>query len=466
MLKIEKMKKIMIQSRIRTQLGMAFCAFSLFGAVMTSCTFEQEDYFDESASLRITHMNEQLKDRLVAQSSDGNNGWVIQYFVAGTDEYDFEGFNVFGRFYKDNKVTLASNHRYLRNGNANKYTEHTSNYEMLAEEGPVLSFNTWNDILTVFEDPVDPKSAPGTLVSNGEGMNGDHNLVLRSYDDATMTFRGERHGALIRFVPCDRPWEEYIAATTKTKNDIATSTITSYYVTNGTDTMYFAGLNKGYFSYCDRVNDPLVKSTLSCVFTPTGFRLHRENNLKGITFQEFRVAEDSTCLVSENDSVRVIACWDNYIVNQRTATWNFDREQLSPDQQTLFDQLSDEFGKYNKSYSLASIGLGRSTGSNAVRGMVFTFYTNTAKTRTNTAGLALTTTMPAFGQMQIVSGVNDAMDKNLTTICGKSDAEAVARQLAATFNGVYDMTPNNYFIPTQCTLKAVGGGATYVLKNE
>lgn len=464
MLKIEKMKKIMIQSRIRTRLGMAFCAFSLLGTVITSCTFEQEDYFDESASLRITHMNEQLKDRLVAQSSDGNNGWVIQYFVAGTDEYDFEGFNVFGRFYKDNKVTLASNHRYLRNGNANKYTEHTSNYEMLAEEGPVLSFNTWNDILTVFEDPVDPKSAPGSLVSNGEGMNGDHNLVLRSYDDNSLTFRGERHGALVRFIPCDRPWEEYIAATTKTKNDIATSTITSYYVTNGTDTMYFAGLNKGYFSYCDRVNDPLVKSTLSCVFTPTGFRLHRENNLNGVNFQEFHMAADSTCLLSENDSVKVIALWDNYIINVRTATWNFEQEQMTDGQKALISQIAEEIVKFNKNYSLASVGLGRSTGKNAVKGLVLTYYTNAAKTRTSSAGLALNTTRPAYGQMQIAYDAECKVDGNMEALANKCDVETLARQLAATLSGTYDMVPDNYFLPTGCELNAVGGGNNYILK--
>lgn len=455
--------KNMKQSRIITRVRLAFLAISLFGAVMTSCTFEQEDYFDESASLRITHTNEQIKDRLVTQSSEGNYGWVIQYFVAGTDNYDFEGFNLFGRFYADNKVTLASNHRYLRNGNANKYTEYSSNYEMLAEEGPVLSFNTWNDILTVFEDPVDPQSAPGSLVSNGEGMNGDHNLVLSSYDDACITFHGERHGARIRFIPCDRPWEEYIAATAKTKSDIATSTITSYYVTNGTDTMYFAGLNKGYFSYCDRVNDPLVSSTLSCVFTPTGFRLHRENNLNGVKFQEFHMAADSTCLLSEDDSVRVVALWDNYIVNVRNATWNFDLEQLTSAQKSLVEQIAAEFTKYSKNYTLASIGLGRSTGKNAVKGLVFTYYTNTAKTKTNTAGLALSTSRPAFGQMQIGYEENCSVDGNMEALAKKTDIESLVRQLGASFVGVYDITPNNYFLPTGCTLQA-SNGTKYILK--
>ena len=437
------------------------------GAVLTTaCTFEQEDYFDESASLRITHLNEQLQDRLVAQSDTTQQryGWVMQYFVAGTDDYNFEGFNIFARFYKDNKTTLAGNHRFLRNGNANKYTEHTSCYEMLNEEGPVLSFNTWNDILTVLEDPVSPSAAPASVVADGEGMNGDHNLVLRSYDDDALTFRGERHGAEIRLIPCDRPWQEYMDAVAKTKADMATSTITAYYVTNGLDTMYFAGLNNGYFSYCDRVNDPLVSSAVSCVFTPTGMRLNRDLELGSNKFREFSMAADSTCLVSEDDSVRVIALWDNYIVNVRTAVWNFDQEALTGTQRELLEQIGTEMKKYNKAYTLASVGLGRSSGGNPVKGLVFTFYTNTAKTKTNTAGLALTTVRPSFGKMQITSADTDKMDNNLKAIAGKSDAEMLARQFAETLNGIYTITPDNYFRPTGCVLQAEGSGQSYTLK--
>lgn len=440
------------------------CAVCAATVMLSSCKFEQEDFFPESASLRITHLNEQLKDRLVKESAEGTNGWLIQYFVAGTDDYSFEGFNLFGRFYKSGMVTLAGNHRFLRGGNANKYTEHTSTYDMLAEEGPVLSFDTWNDILTVFEDPVSPTAAPGSIQANGEGMYGDHNLVLTGYDDASITFRGERHGAITRFVPCDRPWQDYMDATAKTKSDITSDIITSYYVTNGTDTMYFAGLNKGCFSYCDRVNDPLTSKTLSCVFTPIGFRLHKSEELGKNKFQEFHIAADSTCLVSESDTVRVIATWDNYIVNVRNAVWNFDQSQLSDTQKALLEQINEQFKKYNKNYSLAEVGLGRSSGSNAVKGLVFTFYTNTAKTKTNTAGLSLNTTRPAFGQMKIEAGSDEKMDKNLTTIAGKSDAEALARQFAATLVGTYELLPDNYFHPISCELQTVGGGMKYLLK--
>ena len=429
----------------------------------TACTFEQEDFFEESASLRINHLNEHLKARLVNQSAEGQNGWVIQYFVAGTDDYDFEGFNLFGRFYQNEKVTLASNHRFLRNGNANKYTEHTSSYEMLAEQGPVLSFNTWNDILTVFVDPVSPSSAPGTIVNDGEGMNGDNNFVLKANNENDILFSGERHSAEIRFVPCDRSWEDYIAATAELKSKIATNTLSSYYVINGTDTMYIAGLYKGVFVYGERLVDPLNKKTLSCVFTPKGFRTNHADSLGNSAFQEFTLAEDNSCLLNEDGAIKVIACWDNYIVN-RTTVWNLDESLFSAEQKSLYEQMNEAAKTFNSAWSLAGIGLGKSSGSGAVNGLVLTFYTNTAKTKTNTAGVALFMSRPVYGQMLIDYNADSKVDKNMESIVKKSpDMENLARAFATTLKGTYEMTPDDYFLPTGGMFTAIGGGTTFKL---
>lgn len=431
----------------------------------TSCKFEQEDYFDETASLRVTHMNQQIKQLLVEQSDTtrGKYGWVIQYFVAGTDDNSFEGFNLFGRFSESGRATLAGNHRYLRNGNANRYTEATSNYEMLAEEGPVLSFNTWNDVLTVLEDPVDPAAAPGTLANDGEGMRGDHNLVFSSLDGDTLTFRGERHSAISRFVPCDRPWDEYIAAVSDLKNYISNTTLTSYYVTNGTDTMYFSRLHLGYFNFCDRIVDPLNNKVLSCVFTPNGLRLHHSETLGESSFRDFTLAADSSCLVSENGQVKVIPCWDNYLLN-RTTVWNMDESLFSATQQSLLSQIDAELQKYNSVCSVASIGLGKSSGASSVNGLVVTFYSNAAKTRTNTFGLSLTTLKTAFGQVSIQCDASNGIDNNLKAIATKApDMENLMRQFAATLVGTYDITPDNAFLPTGAAYQPVSGGTAFTI---
>ena len=441
---------------------LSILALALLG---TACTFEQDDYFDESASLRITHLNERLQERLVAQSSGENNGWVMQYFVAGTDDANFEGFNILGSFNEKGKVTLASNHRFLRNSNAGKFTEHSSTYEMLTEEGPVLSFNSWNDILTVFVDPVDPSAAPNRIVSNGEGMNGDHNLVLKKFEDDEILFTGERHSAITRFIPCDRPWQQYFDDVARLKKKIATSTITNYYVINGTDTMYINGLNKGIYVYGERIYDPLKRKDVSCVFTPNGFRIEHEDTLGNSPFQEFVIDADSTCLLNEDGHVKVVACWDRYVATH-TAIWELDASLFSAEQTSLSDQIDAEIRNFNTAWSLKSIGIGKSTAAGSVMGLVVTFYTNTAKTKTNTVGLALNMELTEYAKMKIGLPDADSYDKNMSSISAKAtELPNLTKQFATTLAGSYTMTPDDYFNPTGCTFAASEGVPTFKLSN-
>jgi hypothetical protein len=435
--------------------GLVCCGIA---AALTSCRFEDEDYFDQPAAQRIESATEAIQQTLVSAP----NGWVMQYFT-GTDE--IEGFNIFARFENSQKVTMAGNHKYLRDGNANKYTEYASLYEILKEDGPVLAFNTWNDILTPLVDPVDPSSAPNSLVKDGEGMKGDHNLVVLSYSPEEVLLRGERHSARVRLVPCESTWEEYIDATSKLKSYIANTTITNYYVVSGTDTLYFKNLRNGSFTYCERIDDPLFPSTVNCVFTPKGFRLHHQNSIgeNETKFQEFTITADSTCLVSENDSVKVIPLWDEYLIGN-TVVWKMDQETFSDAQRVLFDQISEALLGYNKNAVLANIGLGKSSGSNPILGLVFTFYSNAAKTKTNTIGMALQMTRSSYGQMQIAIPSEEVFDKNMEAVSQKAEnIKSLARMFAETLQGIYNITPDNYFLPTTASFAPVGSGTAFRL---
>lgn len=427
-------------------------------AALTSCRFEDEDYFDEPAAQRIETTATAIQKTLV----DAQNGWVMQYFT-GTDE--IEGFNLFARFENGNKVTMASDHRFLRNDQAGKYTEYASLYEVLKEDGPVLAFNTWNEVLTPFVDPVDPSSAPKNLVKDGEGMKGDNNFVVLSYNSDEVLLRGERHNARVRLVPCDGSWEDYIAATNQLKEYFATSIITNYYVTNGTDTLYFKGLRNGSFTYCERISDPLFPTTVNCVFTPKGFRLHHENDINGTRFQEFHMAADSTCLVSENDSVRVMALWDTYVVNH-AAIWPIDQESLTTSQKQIMGQIDAAVKNFSNNYALESINIGRSSGSDNVYGLVLRFYTNAAQTKFTTAGMALNISRPAFGQMTITLDSDASIDKNFKNLVNKLGDEFITlvHSLAQTLVGEYDIVPNNYFQPTGAVLNATDGSKSIKLQ--
>lgn len=435
--------------------GLVCCAVM---AGLASCRFEEDDYFNESASLRVEHAIDSVQNILV----NAPQGWVMQYY-ANTGDEGFEGFNLFARFETSGKVTVASNHRMLRGGNAGKYTEATSLYEMLLEDGPVLAFNTWNDVLTPFVDPVDPASAPGSLVKDGAGMAGDHNFVIMSYHADEVILRGERYGAEVRLKKCDTSWEEYISATDQMKSYITNTSISNYYLTDGSDTLYMLSPRSGHFRIAERINDPLRAHWVSCCYTPDGFRLEHQDTVGTAKFQELTLAEDKSCLQNEDGSVKVIPCWDNYIV-AHTAVWKMDPEQFSAEQKTLFDQINEAAKVFNSAWSLESIGIGKSSGSNAINGLVLTFYTNTAKTKTNTAGVALTITRAAYGQIRVGYSADNKVDRNMESIVKRSpDMENLARAFAATLNGLYDVTPNNYFLPTGGEFTAVSGGTTFKL---
>ena len=445
----------------KTQLYRLVLLAMLPALVLTSCRFEDDDYFDESAALRIEHKAEEMRNVLASAP----NGWNMQFFCAH-DVADYEGFNLFARFDVNGKVTMASDHRYLRNGNAGKYTEAVSIYELLKEDGLILAFNVWNDVLTVFTDPVDPSAAPNRIVKDGAGMHGDHNFVVMSYNENEIILRGERHQAEVRLHRCDRDWQTYIADTKTMKSRITNSVVTDYKVVNGSETLYFTNLLTGKPVYTDalEVKKQTRADVLSCVFTPNGFRMEKEEKIGDNRFHEFTLAPDETCLVSEDGSVKVIPCWDNYVVTHNDV-WKFDKELFTPEQADLYDKIDTEIKKFNTAWSLESIGIGQSTGSNKIYGLVLTFYTNTAKTKTNTAGLAFTQTKPADGQIKIEYSAEDKIDKNMENIVKKApDVETYARSFANMLNGTYSVTPNDFFLPTGGDFTPVEGGVKFKIE--
>lgn len=429
------------------------------GTGFTSCTFEDDDYFDESASLRIQNFNDSVQSTLV----NSDYGWVMQYFT-GTQNYHFEGFNLFAKFEDSGKVLIAGDHRYLRDGNANTYTEDESTYSMLEEDGPVLAFNTWNDVLTVFADPVNPFYAPNTLVNDGAGMNGDYNYDIASYSENEVNLLGERYQGPVRMIKCTMPWADYISQTTALKNYVANTSITNYYIICGTDTLYFSGLRGGRIRYSERTVDPLQNDSVACCFTPNGFHLSEELTIGETTFQDFTLAEDSTMLVSEDGAVQCMAMWDYYIAN-RTTLWAFDQTLFTTAMTEAFQAINDALKDYNSNYELVRISLGKSTGGNSVTGVVLTFYTNANQTRTNTCGLSLDMAQTGFGQMSFTVPESPSMDQNLTSMSRRAtNLPTAISNFSALIAGTYNMTPNNYFLPTGATYTSVDGSKTFALE--
>lgn len=442
-------------------MGVAFATIALAGCSL----FQEDNLFDESAALRIEHNAEKLQNILV----DAPNGWVLQYYT-GRGISVFEGFNLFAKFERSGKVTLAGDHRFLRNGNAGKYTEHSSLYELIREDGLVLAFNTWNDVLTPFVDPVAFWAAPDILVKDGEGMQGDQNLVVKFMSENQIILRGERYDAEVRLVKADRDWQTYIADTKAMKERFTSDDIDSYYITAGDQTMYVVGLKNGRYRISERVKNPLKVDSLSCCFTPYGFRNESVDTLAGHIFQEFKMAEDGSALLSEDGSVRIIATWDTNLAESDEVMW-FDGETLSADLKAKYDQLMAVLETANKVYS-PRIGIGRSaltSGANGVVGLVIEWYSNRRLTKPSLTrgGLTMKRSVPVMGQMTITYEENSTTDNDMKDLLDKDAALVdLVRGFAAALAGTYQMTPNNNFVPTEVLFQSLEGESSFKLKKD
>lgn len=442
-------------------MGVAFATIALAGCSQ----FQEDNLFDESAALRIEHNAEKLQNILV----DAPNGWVLQYYT-GRGISVFEGFNLFAKFERSGKVTLAGDHRFLRNGNAGKYTEHSSLYELIREDGLVLAFNTWNDVLTPFVDPVAFWAAPDILVKDGEGMQGDQNLVVKFMSENQIILRGERYDAEVRLVKADRDWQTYIADTKAMKERFTSDDIDSYYITAGDQTMYVVGLKNGRYRISERVKNPLKVDSLSCCFTPYGFRNESVDTLAGHIFQEFKMAEDGSALLSEDGSVRIIATWDTNLAESDEVMW-FDGETLSADLKAKYDQLMAVLETANKVYS-PRIGIGRSaltSGANSVVGLVIEWYSNRRLTKPSLTrgGLTMKRSVPVMGQMTISYEENSTTDNDMKDLLDKDAALVdLVRGFAAALAGTYQMTPNNNFVPTEVLFQSLDGEKSFSITKD
>lgn len=442
-------------------MGVAFATVALAGCSQ----FQEDNLFDESAALRIEHNAEKLQNILV----DAPNGWVLQYYT-GRGISVFEGFNLFAKFERSGKVTLAGDHRFLRNGNAGKYTEHSSLYELIREDGLVLAFNTWNDVLTPFVDPVAFWAAPDILVKDGEGMQGDQNLVVKFMSENQIILRGERYDAEVRLVKADRDWQTYIADTKAMKESITSDNFDSYYISGGGETMYLVGLKNGRYRFCERINNPLRIDSLSCCFTPDGFRNERPDTIGGRIFQEFKMNEDGSALVNEDGTVSIIATWDTSLAQSDEVMW-FDGETLSADLKAKYDQLMAVLETANKVYS-PRIGIGRSaltSGANSVVGLVIEWYSNRRLTKPSLTrgGLTMKRSVPVMGQMTITYEENSTTDNDMKDLLDKDAALVdLVRGFAAALAGTYQMTPNNNFVPTEVLFQSLDGEKSFSITKD
>lgn len=171
-----------------------FASVALLAAAvtMTSCLkSEEDDIFDKSASERLEDAKKYYADIL----TDKGGKWQLEYF-ANADEH---GYVYVMTFNKNGQVDIAGQNEYIGyeynpSGQGDKlYKKETSLWQVVADNGPVLSFNSYNRVFHIFASPYDvPPYGENDPDESGKGHEGDYEFDLMKYSNDTLYLEGKK----------------------------------------------------------------------------------------------------------------------------------------------------------------------------------------------------------------------------------------------------------------------------------
>ena len=167
-------------------------ALVTLSVALTSCFKNEEaDIFDKNAAERL----EEAKTYYSNILTDKGGKWQMEYF-ANSDEH---GYVYLMTFNKNGQVTISGQNEYIgyeynpTSTGAKIYKSETSLWEVIADNGPVLSFNSYNRAFHIFASPYDvPPYGDNETDESGEGHLGDYEFDLMKYSNDTLYVEGKK----------------------------------------------------------------------------------------------------------------------------------------------------------------------------------------------------------------------------------------------------------------------------------
>ena len=276
-----------------------------FVFALTSCVNDEKDIFGDSAANRMSAALKECKNNLVSAP----NGWLVEYYAGkNTDpEGKIGGFVYLMLFEEDLTVTIASEFP----GTQPPKTKKKSSFNLIGDQGPVLTFDTYNEIFHIFSEPSQ---------SDLDGYGGDYEFIVMSASDEQIILKGRRGKHTIRMTPFaeNANWDEYIDAVIQQRGKV-------------TFPRYTATVNDAPLNYEVAIDSYSNKLTIgrtsffwgdNFIYTPTGIKLYEpvrlgEYEIENLTWNndqgQFTTEVNGTTIVLKGFYPEGYSRYDDYI---------------------------------------------------------------------------------------------------------------------------------------------------------
>ena len=248
-------------------------------SVALSCVHDEAPIFEQSSSAR---MKQYLLDTRKVLT-EAANGWVMFYYPAGPGadrgKQNIGGY-VFTMKFTDDKVTIWSE-KYLGG--------ETSLYSMVADDGPVLNFNQFNEDFFYYATPAG--SSPNIYGLSGgtyyQAHKGDINFNVMSFSPEEVKLRGKRSGNYYMMypIPAGITPKEYAEKCAATAEDVFVSNFEGKF--GGSDVLFKVDIANRQIDLQTLSGEEVVEEiNTSFAYTPTGIKLYKPVTVSGVEFDE------------------------------------------------------------------------------------------------------------------------------------------------------------------------------------
>ena len=325
---------------------------------MTSCVNEEDLIFDKTAAERLNEASTLYSSRLMASV----NGWAMQLYPTNENEYPYgNGYLLLCRFNKDNSVNVSMDNIFSEN----KYLEDTSLWDIITDNGPVLTFNSHNKCIHAFCDPEDILFTGNVDEANdetGKGCQGDYEfIIVDAPEDASyMMLKGKKRGTYNLLTPIEEGVEyaDYLADVKAFQNKMFPANAPTFNVIHFGDSLYkMTGANDGIPNIFPYDGDEIIDESFNAfLITKRGndyylrFRdvihVNEEETVQDFRYDTsrdlFESVDNPIYIIDGDDPARFFE--ESLSVKERAWIWNAST-QMSDKYAELMSTLKTELGK-------------------------------------------------------------------------------------------------------------------------
>lgn len=395
----------------------------LMSASLASCNHEEADIFDQNAAHRTEEARKMYKEILL----DKGGKWQMEYFTTEEEH----GYVYLFTFRNDGTVTISGNNEFISkltniDSNTPSYGSETSLWTILSDNGPVLSFNSYNRIFHLFATPED---IPGTeRDEQGYGHSGDYEFDLMKYSNDTLYLEGKKNGAEIimtRIAP-ETDDETYLNEVVALADSFFNAKVPAVYVNlpGGYRHVVLDGatqLPKFYPETGDYITEYVGRNA---IITHDGFTLGKPLTLRDsidgndYTIQHFIRQKDGSLLCTDDNRITITADALNKVVGDERLLWRVNAADCKGELGTAFAGLNTGFKAYNGS-SLVYFNIGLNVLNNTKS--PYTMVVRIKTKRGSYLNMSVPYTVEYIGKDEIKFVLGE-MDNNMKTFIDKVPA--------------------------------------------